>query len=137
MTVNLVIKNQMIEFTKVAREVSEIGVKHALGQETVNDLTLILEEIISNVILHGYDDPAVHDIEIAITINGNLVRMTVVDDGKPFNPTTAEQPNLDVPLEERDDGGMGIYLVKRISNDMAYARRTDKNILTIIKKIDE
>lgn len=135
MTVKLVIKNEMMEFTKVVRELSDIGALHAFDQGMINDLTLILEEVISNIIIYGYEDAAVHDIEVGITVARDHVHMTVIDDGKPFNPIEAKQPNLDVPLEERDDGGLGIFLVKRLSDDIEYARRTDKNILTIIKNI--
>lgn len=135
MTVKLVIKNEMMEFTKVVREISEIGALHAFDQGMINDLTLILEEVISNIIIYGYEDAAVHDIEVSIAVEQDLVHMTVIDDGKPFNPVKAELPDLDVPLEDRDDGGLGIFLVKKLSDDVEYARRTDKNRLTIIKKI--
>ena len=61
--------------------------------------------------------------------------MTIVveDDGKPFNPLDAPPPNLDLPIDERPIGGLGIFLMKSLTSAMDYRREGDRNTLTLTK----
>lgn len=62
---------------------------------------------------------------------GNLV-LVFADDGKPFDPTTEiAEPDVSVPLEERDVGGLGVFMVKKMAKSVAYAREGDRNVLTV------
>jgi len=57
------------------------------------------------------------------------------DDGRPFNPLEAAEPDLSIPLEERKIGGLGIFLVRKFTTDLAYQRHDEKNLLILKKKI--
>ena len=58
----------------------------------------------------------------------------VIDSGVPFDPTLASEPDLAADLKDRPIGGLGIYLVKRIMDQVSYARKNGKNILSMTKK---
>ena len=88
--------------------------------------TLAVEELVTNSIKYGYEDAGDHIIEIKLEIPGNELVLTVTDDGIPFNPLDLPAPDTDLPLEERPIGGLGIHLLRRMSDRMEYSPRCRK-----------
>ena len=60
--------------------------------------------------------------------------LTVTDDGHPFNPLEAPEPKTDLPIEDRPIGGLGIHLLRELSDGMTYERRNGRNQVTIVKR---
>jgi len=94
---------------------------------------LAIEEVATNCIKYGYDDAKNHVIEAKLSLSGNALVVTVVDDGHAFNPLEAREPDLSVPVEERPIGGLGIYLLRQLCDRMEYVREEGKNRLTLRK----
>lgn len=92
-------------------------------------LRLIIEEAIGNII----DYSGATKIILTASVNDGSLSVTIADDGKPFDPTTAPEPNLDVPDYERKIGGLGIHYMRQMSDALEYRREDDMNILTIRK----
>ena len=61
--------------------------------------------------------------------------LTFIDDGKPYNPLEKPDPNVSLPAEEREIGGLGIFLVKKTMDNVAYERKSNQNYFTIYKKM--
>lgn len=137
MTMHLILQNQLAELQRVAGIVSELGQKQHLSDELVFDINLVLEEIISNIILYGYEDEEMHQIEVELRYNGQELELTIQDDAKAFNPLEAPDPDLDLPLEDRPIGGLGIYLTRSLMDELSYQRTQGKNVLTVGKYIGE
>ena len=93
----------------------------------------MLDEIVLNVINHGHDDQGEHEIHVRLRAAPDAVTITVEDDGKPFNPLDAPPPDLDLPIEERPIGGLGIFLMKSLTSAMDYRREGERNRLTLTK----
>ena len=64
-----------------------------------------------------------------------MFSLTFVDGGKPYNPLENKDPDVSLPAEEREIGGLGIFLVKKTMDDVQYERKGDQNYFTIFKKI--
>ena len=113
------------------------GVGHDFGLEDalVLKLNLALEEAVSNVILYAYPKEPGKKIVVSVSLKGSDLIFTVTDSGIPFDPTLSENPNLELSAEERPIGGLGIYLIKQIMNEVTYSRIHDINIFTMKKKI--
>jgi anti-sigma regulatory factor (Ser/Thr protein kinase) len=93
-----------------------------------------LDEILSNVVRHAMpSDSAV--IEMILSRDGNLVRVEVVDDARPFNPLLVPPPDTSSPLEQREPGGLGIALVRALTDEVRYERRGDRNRLTMTWRV--
>ena len=105
------IKNHLDELERVNRFVEEIGEELGLDMELQMNLNLVMEEMVVNVISYAYPE------------------------GKEFDPTMKEPADMDVNPAERDLGGMGIYIVKNIMNEVTYQRLEGKNLLTMKKDI--
>ena len=98
------------------------------------NLNLALEEAVSNVILYAYPDGPGGHVDVDAVIGDDSVVFTITDRGIPFDPTTLPPPDLNLDVKDRPVGGLGIFLVRRIMDDVAYVREDGKNILTLTKK---
>ena len=99
-------------------------------------LKVALDEIVANVVAHGTPATGAGALDVWFRRQGALVEITVADDGPPFNPLDRPGPDLELPLEAREPGGLGIALVRSLMDDVVY-QRDARNRLTIRKRIDE
>jgi anti-sigma regulatory factor (Ser/Thr protein kinase) len=96
---------------------------------------LMADEMLANVSTYAYDNKTDKWLEIRIRIHDETVYISFVDAGKPFDPTSAPEPDTELSVEEREFGGLGIYIVKNLADGTSYSREDGLNILTIKKKI--
>lgn len=94
---------------------------------------LVLEELVTNTIKYGYDDANAHCVHVSVDFSGNTLTIEVRDDGHEFNPLSRETPDVTLPAEQRDIGGLGIHLVCQMSDDVRYERRDGWNVVTATK----
>ena len=99
-------------------------------------IDLAIDELFSNIAYYAYapeTGPATVRVEVR---EGPLaVVITFIDHGKPFDPLAGEDPDVSLPLEERKEGGLGIFLVKKTMDDVSYEYRDGQNILRVRKNI--
>ena len=103
--------------------------------ELQTNLNLVMEEMVSNVIFYAYPEGKEEEIELVAESNGKELTFVLSDKGKEFDPTMKEDADPNVNPMERDIGGMGIYIVKNIMNQVTYQRLEGKNLLTMKKEI--
>ena len=96
---------------------------------------LAIEEFVTNSIKYGYADSAEHFIEIVLELSSGELVVVVTDDGKPFNPLESPEPDTNLPVEERPIGGLGIYLLRKMFDQMDYSRTDGKNRVTLRKAL--
>jgi len=130
----ITVTNDLAELERLSRVVEEFGRAAGLSTQVTFDLQLAANEIVTNVILHGYDDQREHAIVVRLVANAGEVAIEVEDDGRPFDPSSAPAPRLDLPLEERPLGGLGVHLARRVTDAIEYRRQDDRNILRMRKK---
>jgi serine/threonine-protein kinase RsbW len=129
------IKNNIEQLPLLAEEVEKLGEEWKLDMPMVTNLNLVLEEAISNIVFYAYNDKKEHNIDIAAEKNNNEILITITDDGKPFDPTKKETPDVSLSAEDRQIGGLGIFLIRKIMDSVQYKRENEKNILTLTKLI--
>ncbi len=123
------------EIERLNRIVRQFGDLHELPGRTLYSVNLALDEVVTNIILHGYEDPAGQEVEARLTVRESLLTAEVEDAGRAFNPLDAPTPDLSAPLDERALGGLGIHLVKSLMDRVEYRRDGEKNVLTVRKRI--
>ena len=133
-TIDTRIVNALGEIPRIARMVEALGADHHLPSDVVYDLQLALEEILTNVITHGYPDDQVHHISIRLTLDAGLVTAEIQDDGRPFNPLDAPRPDLRTSLKDRPVGGLGILFVRTLMDEVEYERAENLNRLVLRKR---
>jgi serine/threonine-protein kinase RsbW len=103
-----------------------------LNERATKQLRLAVEEAVANVVHHSHADT----VTLASEIRGNQLLLSIIDDGFPFDPTTAQVTDTAIPADKRPIGGLGIIFIRQMSDDLEYHRYNEHNILTIKKNIN-
>ncbi|MDR3155614.1 MAG: ATP-binding protein [Holosporaceae bacterium] len=126
------IKNKIDEIGYLCDEVKTFCNANHISNEKYHDIVLILDEMVTNIIMYAYPDGGeyIFSVEIEKT-NDNFVNITIVDNGIAFDPLAKDDPNTSSGIEEREIGGLGIFLVKQLSECIEYSRIDEHNKLNI------
>jgi anti-sigma regulatory factor (Ser/Thr protein kinase) len=103
--------------------------------QVLNLVLLAIEELVTNCIEYGYDDSDHHTIVIVLSISDESLTMDVIDDGHPFDPLTAPPPDFSLEAQDRPIGGLGIYLLRKLADNISYERNHGTNRLTLTKRL--
>jgi anti-sigma regulatory factor (Ser/Thr protein kinase) len=128
-------RNDLGELPRAAKEVEQFGAERLLPRTVVSRINLALDEVLTNVISYAYEDDGTHEIEVHLEVEDEDVVVEVTDDGRPFDPLSVAAADIDLSLEERPIGGLGIHLVRRVMDHVEYRRDGDSNVLTMRKRI--
>ena len=132
----VVIKNDISEISKLAIFIDELSEELDFTPELNFNLNLVLEEAVSNVILYAYGKEEQKEISlVAQSCDNNLV-FVLTDSGTEFDPTKVPDADITLSAEEREIGGLGIFLIRQIMNTVEYQRIDGKNVLTMRKQLD-
>lgn len=108
--------------------------QHGFGAERLSELELAMEEILVNIFKYAYRGAETGEVDISCSDHdGNLI-VEVVDSGVPFNLLGASDPDITAGVDERAIGGLGIFFVKQLMDDVQYRREEDRNKLTLVAR---
>jgi len=125
------LRNDLGELAAVARDVRAWLQQAGVAEPLSHAVDLALEELVGNTIRYGYDDGDVHRIRVQLELTADELRLTLEDDGRPFDPTRAPEPPRPRSLSEAPPGGRGIPMVRRLFHDMRYQRAPGANRLAL------
>ncbi|MDR1982418.1 MAG: ATP-binding protein [Holosporaceae bacterium] len=125
------IKNNIEEINKVCDKAKKFCEKNDIPEKKYHDIVLILDEIVTNVINYAYPDGNDHEFNLEIKKSGNYIIIRLVDNGIPFDPLISTDPDVSSSLKERKVGGLGIFIVKQLSEIVEYSRINGKNQLSV------
>ena len=112
--------------------VRQFAAKHGVTSEKCGEIEVSAEEILVNIISYAYPDtPGDIEIHCHMSADKKLV-MIITDWGIPFDPRSVPEPDTDLPLEDREKGGLGVWIVQNMTEELLYRRENGKNILTLI-----
>lgn len=123
------------EIERLNRIVRQFGDLHEVPSRALYAINLALDEIVTNIVLHGFEDATGQEFEVRLTAAPGAITGEIEDAGTAFNPLDAPAPDLNAPLDERALGGLGVHLVKNLMDKVDYRRDGAKNVLTILKRI--
>ena len=110
--------------------------KQGIAADDAARILILLEELLTNLAKYGYPDRAEPGrAEIALALNGSRLEIEFIDDGCAFDPSAGLLPNLDEPLEERPIGGLGLHLLRSLSDVVRYERRNNKNVIRLSRSV--
>ena len=90
------------------------------NDEAVGDLVQAVDELVCNVIEHGYGHGTSGPVEVQVTHDRERIVIKIVDQAPPFDPTGHPTPDLSLPLEQRPFGGMGVHLARTLTDGMRH-----------------
>jgi len=133
---SIVIKNELSEMTVVQEKLNQYYDFHNFSENVRFAIDLAMDEIITNIISYAFEPGTSHPIYIDLDIKDNYLIILIKDDGVPFNPLEAKEPDFDIPLSDRTIGGLGIFLTKKNMDEVHYEFNKPYNCLTLKKKIN-
>lgn|SRR5262245_10962178 len=108
--------------------------QHRLSRAVTDVVSLSLEEIVSNIVVHGYErQPG--KLWIELYYDQRAFSVVIEDEGKAFDPTQAVTPPTSATLASRSEGGLGLLLVKNLMDDIMYQRTGTINRLKLVKRL--
>lgn len=132
---SITLANDIAEISKLATFIEEIGEAFELTPDVIFNLNLVIEEAVVNVINYAYPKEEHQSIYLSANLHEDSIVFVLTDTGKEFDPTQAPEADITLSAEERPIGGLGIFLIRQIMNEVKYQRIDGKNVLTLEKKL--
>ena len=131
------LKSNLSELDKLCQQLEKFGQSLGLSKKCIFEINLALDELFTNIISYGFADDDEHVIKVTLTPQNETLCLCIEDDGMPFNPVDAKEPELECTVEDCKIGGLGIHLLRNLMDEICYERCGDKNVLTLKKNIAE
>ena len=125
----LSIRNQLSEIPKIGDWLELEFTQSNLPADSKFKLDLCAEEAVTNIITHAFPDNGDHEISLKLSVFKTRICLEIRDDGIPFNPLDAPEHVQPANLEEAKIGGLGIALIRKLTDECAYGRENGKNVL--------
>lgn len=136
-TCRIQLENRLEEFQRFESAFMDFARFQNFSDEVIYAIQLSVDELFTNIVSYGYDDSETHTVKFVIDVTQEEVTVEIIDDARPFNPLDdAPDVNLDLSIEERKIGGVGIHLVKSLMSEVTYVRDGDFNRLRLVKKFE-
>ena len=129
----LVIGNKIPDITIAIEKFEIFAAEHNISDMVSMQVNVVFDELLANIINYGFVDEKEHVIDIEIRYNGDKLIIIFSDDGIPFNPFEKTDPNTELSIDERDIGGLGVHIVKKLMDDYSYKRTIGKNVISVTK----
>ena len=123
------------EVARVTAAFAEFAAAHALPASVRRSLSIALDELLTNTMVHGFAGRDVGAVTVEVALHPDRVSVTVSDDGKPFDPFGVAAPDTALPLAERPEGGLGLHLIRGMLDEVSYERRADRNVVVLAKRL--
>jgi len=132
MQFRLIIRSDSSALAEVDGFVAAFVKEHGIAADEASRIFILLEELITNLMKYGYPDrPECGRAEIVLALNDGRLEIEFIDDGCAFDPLKAPPPNLEGPLETRTPGGLGLHILRSLTDEARYERRNAKNVIRL------
>ena len=133
---------QSVQFTakfeyldEIREFVGDIARTGGFGDKDIYNIQLAADEAASNIIEHAYEGVTDGLLELSCDVKGNTITVVLVDHGESFDPSVIPMPDLKADLSDRKIGGLGIFLMRKLMDEVHYEVKPNKNnVLTMIKR---
>ena len=105
-----------------------------LDESSTFQCQIAVDEACTNIIEHGYEGEDRGRIEVICNTNPGVLKIELLDQAPPFDPETVPEPELGAPLEDMKIGGLGIYFMKKMMDDVSFSRENGTNRLALLKR---
>lgn len=137
MTKQLKIEAQIENWDQVRTFIENMMEEHSATVQDIFQMDIAVEELFVNVANYAYaPEHGMVEIEVSISENPKKMQVTLIDQGIPYNPLEREDPDITLGLDEREIGGLGIYMVKQSMDEVRYEYKDNSNVMTIVKNLE-
>ena len=135
--ISLKLENKVEELVRISTAVEELAESEDWPPALTFRVNLVLEEFGINVINYAYEGGG-RDFELTLLSEPDTLTIEFTDEGVPFNPLEDNpDPDTSAPIEERPIGGLGLHMVREMTEEMRYERQNSRNHSTLVMRKDE
>lgn len=124
--------------TENLAEVRNFVAKHAstfgFEKEDISDMRLAVDEAFTNIIKHAYGNDKNQSVKIALSENDNTFAISLFDTGKSFSLENYKEPDVEEKIRQKKRGGVGVYLIRQLMDDVNYLQQGRRNEIRMTKK---
>ena len=132
---SIILANDITDISRLYEIIEELGSDFSLYPDIVFNLNLVLEEAVVNIINYAYPKEDHESIYLSAKMHEGSIVLVLTDTGKEFDPTAVPEADVTLSADDRQIGGLGIFLIRQIMNEVKYERIEGKNVLTLEKKL--
>lgn len=123
------------EIAEISDAIADWAEQCAIPVAIINNVILMLDELMTNVVTHGYGDQQDGEMEISLELRDKQVIACLRDQAPAFDPFSIAEADTSLDLEQREIGGLGVHFVRKMADSFAYQRSGDSNEVRFSKKI--
>ena len=132
----LVVKSSTSNLITIRKFINSKAKSYGFISEEIEDIVLAIDEACTNIIEHSYHSKPNFDIEITVSFSGDNFIVKIIDYGETFEPSSIKELNLELYRKQRRVGGLGVYLMKTLMDDVRYTSVKNKyNQVLLSKKL--
>ena len=129
------VPSEALQLPVLARFLQDFWSAAGLPAAQCMPFEIALEEIFMNIVTHGTPVGDQRRVELCLALAGDDLTLALEDEGPPFDPLTLPAPDVGARLEDRNVGGLGVYLVRQMMDSVSYARVGPRNHLRMTKHV--
>ncbi len=132
---SIVIRNDVSELARVGTWVKDWARSHDLPAATAERIDMCSVEAVTNIVTYAYADDAAHQIRLSLERDAQAVSLEIEDDGAAFDPRVIARPERPTSLAEAKIGGLGVHIVRSLSDELQHQRCGDLNRLRLVFRL--
>lgn len=121
---------------KMRKFVTDVLTKHSVSDIEINMMVLAVDEVCANIIIHGYPSGEESKVRLDIDFKDGGIWFEIIDHGNAFDIVNYQEPMLEDLIKNKNKGGIGIMLVKKIMDDIQFKSSSSRNTLKLFKKVE-
>jgi len=129
----LTLESSTDHLSEVRNFVEVNGIRVGLNKQTIAHISLAVDEACTNIIKHAYSNDLTKQIKIKIKTSENKFTVIITDSGKHFDPNKIPEPNIEKNQKMKKGGGLGMFLMKKLMDEVHYNPKVNGNELILIK----
>jgi anti-sigma regulatory factor (Ser/Thr protein kinase) len=129
------LKGDLSELKTLRRHLNIWAQVAGLSRTCKLEINISLDELFTNIVSYGYDDALEHSVSFKLRLVGDTLMISIEDDGKPFDPLKMESPKIPIDLADITIGGLGVFITRKMMDEIAYERDRGRNRLALKKVI--
>jgi anti-sigma regulatory factor (Ser/Thr protein kinase) len=130
------LKGEVSELKTLRRHLNIWAQVAGLSKGCTLEVNISLDELFTNIVSYGYDDDLEHSVSFKLRKDEDILMISIEDDGRPFDPLKVESPKFPIDLTNIKIGGLGIFITRKMMDEISYERDRGRNKLMLKKVID-
>lgn len=132
-TYKLVVNASTGRLAEVRQFIAEKASNFGFDEKKVSDIRLAVDEACTNIIKHAYHYNDKKSVEIKIGVDEDKLWVSLIDTGDAFDPNKYSKPDLKKQMRSRKRGGVGVYLIRKLMDEVEYLKKDDYNMIRMFK----